>query len=155
MSRLVAFVRENNRIEGILREPTKDEIAVHNALLSKAELVVNDVEDFVAIVAPGHKLRRHHGLDVHVGSHIAPPGGLDILVKLTEILASTQIDDPYDIHQRYEYLHPFTDGNGRSGRAIWLWMMNKRGKRDSALALGFLHSWYYDTLARYQSIDTR
>src|SRR4051812_30027037 len=109
MSGLIDFVRESNRIEGILRNPTNDEIAAHNAILSISDLTVRDIEEFVAIVAPGHKLRRKVGQDVCVGNHIAPPGGPDILIKLGEIFAAVPDGDPYDVHQRYEYLHPFTD----------------------------------------------
>ena len=36
--------------------------------------------------------------------------------------------------------HPFTDGNGRSGRALWLWQMNNHAP------FGFLHTFYYQTL---------
>lgn len=50
---------------------------------------------------------------------------------------------PYDVHQQYETLHPFTDGNGRSGRALWLWQMIRDGQRAQ---LGFLHTWYYQSL---------
>jgi hypothetical protein len=35
---------------------------------------------------------------------------------------------------------PTTDGNGRSGRALWLWCMRGRAP------LGFLHQFYYQTL---------
>lgn len=54
--------------------------------------------------------------------------------------------DPYKIHLLYEDLHPFTDGNGRSGRAIWLWQMERQG----GTRLSFLHWWYYATLAKGQ-----
>lgn len=152
MSGLIAFVKESNRIEGILREPTKSEIEAHRALLAKSDVMVEDVEAFVAAVAgPRHVLRRHVGLDVRVGNHIAPPGGANIIVKLDEILADLLDGGPYDVHQRYEHLHPFTDGNGRSGRALWLWMMDKAGLLDRALAIGFLHNWYYASLSNHRS----
>lgn len=55
---------------------------------------------------------------------------------------------PYHIHVDYENLHPFTDGNGRSGRALWLRRMKDLGENSfyQALDLGFLHTFYYQTL---------
>ena len=51
---------------------------------------------------------------------------------------------PAEYHQRYETLHPFMDGNGRSGRALWAWQRLQRG--ESPFALGFLWAYYYETL---------
>ena len=93
-----------------------------------------------------------HG--VRVGNHIAPPSGpkiveeFDLLLKQIANDALTQ----WAAHVAYETLHPYTDGNGRSGRAVWLWHMQSRGELDRALALGFLHTFYYQTLAARQSL---
>lgn len=60
-------------------------------------------------------------------------------------------DDPYRTHQTYERIHPFTNGNGRSGRALWLWSMNKNKKLHYVMKLGFLHNWYYQSLEHEES----
>ena len=138
------FVTESNRIEGILREPTSGEIIHHKRLLMLSKITIPDMERFVEGVQHGAQLRDLLGMNVRVGLHLAPAGGPHIAVDLSEILkaASVGASWPYDTHHRYERLHPFTDGNGRSGRVLWLWMM--RGIEQAPL--GFLHHFYYQAL---------
>ena len=145
---LVPFVTESNRIEGIHRKPTMAELRAHCVLLSYPMLSVHHIEAFVDVVAPGKPLRRRAGMDVRVGAHIAPQGGPDIAVALEMLLdkASRGVD-AYVTHLRYETLHPFMDGNGRSVRALWLWQMLNQCEAYHALRMGFLHLFYYQTLA--------
>jgi hypothetical protein len=63
--------------------------------------------------------------------------------------------DPYILHVEYEQLHPFTDGNGRSGRAMWLYAMKKCGRLEQGLNLGFLHAFYYQTLSAQQGVRSK
>lgn len=134
------FVRESNRIEGILREPTPKEISATQEFIDLGHVEVSDLIKLVGVYAPGHRLRDQRGLNVRVGNYIAPPGGPQIRDELAALLTCVGFQDPWAVHVAYERLHPFTDGNGRSGRALWLWMMQ-------AAPLGFLHQFYYQTLA--------
>lgn len=146
MTDLRAFLTESLRIEGIYRPPTDAEMQTAKDFLDLESIFVPDVVDLVKVFEPDAMLRLRAGLNVRVGNHIAPPGGPELHRSLMALLAkiSARTIDPWHAHCEYETLHPFTDGNGRSGRMIWLWQM--RGDAP----LGFLHSFYYDTLANYE-----
>lgn len=146
MPDLAAFIRESNRIEGIHREPTEGELAAHKTLLAEHAMSVKALERFVADVA-GRPLRDKPGMDVRVGSHFPPPGGPSVRTNLEVLVMSINEYDltPFETHVAYETLHPFLDGNGRSGRALWAWQMRHGGFGDP-FALGFLHRFYYQSL---------
>ena len=147
MADLQSFVRESNRIEGIVREPTQGELDAHQDFLELPEVRVAEVEHFVREVA-ARPLRDRIGMDVRVGSHRPPPGGPQIRAELSDLLAGIMADEyegqAWAAHVAYEKLHPFIDGNGRSGRVLWAWM-RLREHRDP-FALGFLHAAYYEAL---------
>jgi Fic family protein len=102
---------------------------------------IKDVQRFVSVYQPNAVLRQQVGLNVRVGSYIAPPGGEKIRKQLLDMLrrAERNRESAYRIHREYETLHPFTDGNGRCGRMLWRWQMR-------SITLGFLHTFYYQTL---------
>lgn len=146
----VDFISESNYIEGIHREPTEAEINEYLRFMELDSLTLEELEKFVAVYQPDAKLRSECGMNVRVGTHFPPCGGVQIPLKLAAVLEAAnltrEVDEypttykqSYLIHQEYETLHPFMDGNGRSGRMIWQWMMREE-------RLGFLHRWYYQSL---------
>jgi len=142
--RLLMFIKESNAIENIHREPTTKEIKEYNRFLDLDVVNFEDLEKFVSVNAPGHILRNKEGVNVWIGGEMAPPGGVAIVYKLVSILVDMEEAGAYSTHVKYEHLHPFTDGNGRSGRALWLWQTKKL--HGCIPNLGFLQSFYYQTL---------
>lgn len=137
--REAAFVAESNRIEGITRRPTRAELEEHGRFMALEAVTIKELKRFVRVYQPDARLRDQAGLNVRVGNHIPPPGGPEIRGRLKALLECCQNIGPHRTHLEYEAIHPFTDGNGRSGRMLWAWQM-----RD--YPLGFLHHFYYQTL---------
>lgn len=154
---MYAFVRESNKIEDIHRDPTSEEISVSMDIIKQDNLKVSDVENFVFVCTNGARLRRNEGDNVRIGRHFPPVGGPEIERQLELLIKSLNTIpkyDPYMFHIQYESLHPFQDGNGRSGRILWAWQMirsqfSHNGQYDIfklGIKLGFLHTFYYQSL---------
>ena len=141
---LEQFVEESNMIEGLYLDHNDRTacIAAHEKFLKLGNITVKDLENFVSVIQPGATLRRKESQNVRVGGRVAPYGGPAIEKEL-ELLLRTWLGHPYQMHIRYQHLHPFTDGNGRSGRVLWLWQM------DDLDYIGFLHGFYYQTLKAF------
>lgn len=136
------FVTESNRIEGILRPPTVQELSATADFVLGPMPTVNSLCKLARVYAPDKGLLRNQkGMNVRVGSHVAPPGGSQLHDDLIALLATIEDADPFEFHIAYETLHPFLDGNGRTGRALWAWQVFNRGD-IAALDRGFLHSFY-------------
>jgi len=139
------FICESNAIEGIYRKPTDLEVSSFRIFMEMPALTLDDVCVLQAVFAPANPLRTEPYMNVRVGSHIAPPGGVLIKPMLLSIIEDANSgDNPWHTHVDFETLHPFLDGNGRTGRAVWAWQMQRLGR--DPFELPFLHRFYYQSL---------
>lgn len=77
---------------------------------------------------------RYRTIAVRVGRYV-PPSPADVSGLMFELLTwwnqeSIQMSPVLSsaiIHYRFEAIHPFADGNGRTGRALALWELYRRG----------------------------
>ena len=145
---LEQFVKDSWEIEGLYPYQKELDIFIghHVDFLELEAVTVHDITCLVADFTGGPLLLRDkEGMNVMVGEHRPPKGGPAIKWRLAEILKESFQDNDkraYRTHCQFEKLHPFMDGNGRAGRALWLWSMGEYG-----LDLPFLHRWYYQSLA--------
>ena len=77
---------------------------------------------------------RYRSISVQVGDHF-PPAPDDVSPLMFELLEWWNTDSlelspvlsSAILHYRFEDIHPFADGNGRTGRALALWELYRRG----------------------------
>jgi len=152
-SRCFAFVKESNAIEGIIRNPTKEELDATEALIANRSMTVEALNSLQEIYAPGMPLRNKLGLNVRIGSYLPPPGSPKIEGDLWNIvgMANSRNFDAWEVHVAFELLHPYMDGNGRVGRALWAWKMIN--DEANPFELPFLQEFYYQTLSQYSDCE--
>ena len=77
---------------------------------------------------------RYRAMRVQVGEYMPPPPG-EVPGLMLELLEWWNDGAPVlspvlscaIVHYRFEAIHPFADGNGRTGRALALWELYRRG----------------------------
>jgi Fic family protein len=77
---------------------------------------------------------RYRSIRVRVGRYV-PPAPEDVSGLMFELLdwwnhratAVSPVLSSAILHYRFEAIHPFADGNGRTGRALALWELYRRG----------------------------
>lgn len=147
--RLCNFADESNRIEGIYGNKALND---HQRRLEK--LLAEDTMS-IAILCEFNTagaLRTQSGMNVFIGNHEPKPGGMHIMYALDDTVAKANAGiDPYIVHHEFEKLHPFLDGNGRTGRALWLWQM--MNQEYYSVRNNFLQQWYYQSLDRGRNGD--
>jgi Fic family protein len=99
----------------------------HQDILQLHRIVAGDVMD-------QGQAGKYRSISVQVGPYIPPPPA-EVSGLMFELLewwnsASRELSPVLSsaiVHYRFEAIHPFADGNGRTGRALSLWELYRRG----------------------------
>ncbi len=130
------FLRESNAIEGVY-----DELSLRRAARAWNYLIKQDMLT-IDVVLETHKILMRGKLDVgnlghfrqcevSVGGRFGLPFQSvpsEMLMWTFETARENPKVDPVALHVEYEKIHPFVDGNGRTGRMFLNWTRLKRTK---------------------------
>jgi len=102
---------------------------------------------------------RYRSIAVRVGRH-SPPPPADVSGLMSELLtwwngpsrAWSPVISSAVLHYRFEDIHPFADGNGRTGRALALWELYRRGF-DTQHIFSVDEYFWEDRPSYYEALD--
>jgi Fic family protein len=152
-----AYSEKNNEVDGKEGSASKEVLRYREALWSGHNYLVNNpgfnedyfIKTFQEIKQTTDKIRpafidtviKQGGTDANAGQVIyTPPRGVNIIeTKLANLIDFANDDEKYKIdpllkmaiaHFQFEAIHPFRDGNGRTGRIFNIHFLTNKGLLD-------------------------
>lgn len=130
-----------------IEKNTKKKVFKHEDVLELHRIVAGKVMD-------QGKAGRYRTIRVRVGQYLPPPPE-DVSGLMFELLEwwnkqaanFSPVLSSAILHYRFEAIHPFADGNGRTGRALALWELYRRGFDTHHIFS--VDEFYWDDRARY------
>lgn len=131
------LIRQSNLIEGIVGVPEMDQSEVawnwlydwnmplnHGAICKVQKIITINQTDLRPDQRGYYRDLSH--TNVRVGNHVPPPWP-DVKARMDNWLEDYQRVTPWEAHADFEFIHPFVDGNGRTGRMLMWWQELKAG----------------------------
>lgn len=152
-------LRESNLIEGIdSKKQDKQAEVAWEWLISQRKLtavVVRTTHKLLTKLQPDLE-EKYKGafrpIKVYVGNHVPPAPAL-IKSEMTNWLRDYRMWTPQEAHVRFETIHPFVDGNGRTGRMLMWWHERSLGQEPTLLLAEERQKYYQWFKNRGQPFD--
>jgi Fic family protein len=146
-------IRHSNLIEGI-DDPAEDKqsMVAWEYLIKEPTIAHSTVCRVQKIITLHQKLLPNqrgyyrgmagNDVNVRVGNHDAPAPAMVLDLMSNWILDCPKLT-PKEAHIRFEKIHPFVDGNGRTGRMLMWWHELKLGLKPSLIKSNEADRHYY------------
>lgn len=146
------YIKQSNYIEGVRdKKQITQSLAAWEYLKDQAILtneVVLKTHRYIMIDFPRADPGKYRDCWVRVWTHVAPdPAKVPSLMQtwIRDMAGYARLDSK-EMHIQYENIHPFRDGNGRTGRMFMWWHELNSGKVPSIVN-------YEDRLDYYKWFD--